>query len=202
MRSLALCLFLCITTAHATGTKPATPATSSTSSARADASSTSGADAVSSSTGGSVGDFHSRGGDLFVLPMQPFMPPMAPLPCPSAHIQQSDLGIAFGLFRYGQGTTDARDCTAITVINSLIDRCQYGRAQSALDLLAARALPGYKADPAVYPDLTPAQCASLKLPPAPPVPVSILTQPTCPAPLVAKPRPTRRAAVAPPAKCS
>lgn len=139
---------------------------------------------TATSAGGSVAD-HSRS-SMWVLPAPVFTPPMAPLSCPQAHIEQSAVALGWNFFSHAQARTDASACTAIIAINSLIDRCQYGRAQRALDLLAARVLPGYEVQPADYPDLTPQHCAALKAPPpsAPPT-LSLIPPPAAVAPVAA-----------------
>jgi hypothetical protein len=129
--------------------------------AEAAAKATSSATASSSASGGSV---QSRSGDLFVLPAPVFVPPMPALPCPAAQVEQQAIGIGWNFVSQSSARTDTRDCTAIIVINSLIERCQYGRAQRALDMLAVRALPGFEVAPTAYPDLEPAACAALKAP--------------------------------------
>jgi hypothetical protein len=129
--------------------------------ADAAAKATSSATATNTASGGSV---QSRSGDLWVLPAPVFVPPMAALPCPAAQVDQQAIGLGWNFFSHSTGKTDTRDCTAIIVINSLIERCQYGRAQQALDLLAVRALPGFETKPAPYLDLEPSACAAIKMP--------------------------------------
>jgi len=126
---------------------------------------TSGASAIIEA--GAAGTYSGDNDNLYVLPAPIFMPPMAPLPCPSAQITQQGVAIGWNFFSHTSGSTDTRDCTAIIVVNTLIDRCQYGRAQRALDLLAVRSLPGFEAVDAGYPDLSPKDCALIKSPPPP-----------------------------------
>ena len=192
--ALAILLLFVAGFAFATEKPTPTPPASITSTTNSSASSMSSANASASSTSGASGtasnglDFN---GHTIVLPTAPFMPPMAPLPCPAAQIQQTDTSGGWGFIRHAQGTTDTRDCTAIIVINSLIERCQYGRAQLALDMLTARALPGFQVASVAYPDLTPSQCAALKAPAITPS-VQIMTSPQCVTPtrtITRKPRP-------------
>jgi hypothetical protein len=176
---LSLVLALACATAYATNKPPvpqpndpaATSTSASTSSATA-GSATSNA-TNGDATGGSalVGGYTSNSdSNLYVLPAPVFVPPMAALPCPAAQIEQEAVAGGWNFFSFSKAKTDTRDCTAIIVINSLIDRCQYGRAQQALDLLAVRALPGFQVAASSYPDLTPKECAVVKTPvPAPAV---------------------------------
>jgi hypothetical protein len=193
-------LLAATTLVFATDKKPTPTPPNATSSSTSSASS---GDAVSTSnatngdaTGGSalVGGYTSNSdSNLYVLPAPVFVPPMAALPCPAAQIEQEAVAGGWNFFSFSKGRTDTRDCTAIIVINSLIDRCQYGRAQQALDLLAVRALPGFQVAAAGYPDLTPKECAMVKAPPAPPAPVAPIIGPglkttECPAPKQQQPK--------------
>jgi hypothetical protein len=172
-----------------TPTPPNATSSSTSSASSGDAVSTSNA-TNGDATGGSalVGGYTSNSdSNLYVLPAPVFLPPMAALPCPAAQVEQEAVAGGWNFFSFSKGRTDTRDCTAIIVINSLIDRCQYGRAQQALDLLAVRALPGFQVAAVGYPDLTPKECAMVKAPPAPPAPVAPIVGPglktaECPAP--------------------
>lgn len=113
-----------------------------------------------------------------VLPAAPWMPPMARVECASAQIDQSDQQVLWGAWRSAQAHTNTSDCTVIALRNAKVETCQYASAKQVEDLLLARHLPAFAAsDSSGYIDLTPTQCAALRAPPAPALPVSLIQVP-------------------------
>lgn len=124
-----------------------------------------------------------------VLPAAPWMPPMARVECASAQIDQSDQQVLWGAWRNAQAHTNTSDCTVIALRNAKVETCQYASAKQVEDLLLVKHLPAFSAaDSSGYIDLTPTQCAALKAPPLPQLPVSLVQVPQ-PEPRACVPRP-------------
>lgn len=124
-----------------------------------------------------------------VLPMAPWMPPMQKVECTLAQVRQTDEMVGWGAWRRADASTDTSDCTVIALRNAKVETCQYASAKQVEDLLLVKHLPAFSAsDSTGYIDLTPTQCAALKAPPLPQLPVSLVQVPQ-PEPRACVPRP-------------
>lgn len=124
-----------------------------------------------------------------VLPVAPWMPPMQKVECTLAQVRQTDEMVGWGAWRRAEASTDTSDCTVIALRNAKVETCQYASAKQVEDLLLVKHLPAFSAaDSSGYIDLTPTQCAALKAPPLPQLPVSLVQVPQ-PEPRACVPRP-------------
>jgi hypothetical protein len=204
-----------LTLANATGSPTPTPAPTPTTTSGADAAATAAArakaeadalaqqqqkqkasaDATLSST--DTSSSRALALSLFVQPPA-FTPPMAQVQCASAHVKQeaSSGWIILGGYSSANSTTDSSDCTLLNIRNAMVKECKYASAKQVEDLLVQKHLPKFApnaqaytkaaGDPG-YVDYTPAQCAVLLTPPAPPP--LVMLQDLIPPPAPEKPCP-------------
>lgn len=138
----------------------------------------------------------SRAWSLF-LPPPAWTPPMSPVQCASANIEQGSTSVVFGGFSTANARTDSSDCTLIQMRNAKVEACQYASAKQIEDLLVRKYLTNYSPSTVAMQDYTDKECAALKastLPKPEPV-VNYVTQ------VVEKPaEPVTCTPPAPPAK--
>lgn len=135
----------------------------------------------------------SRAWSLF-LPPPAWTPPMAPVSCPSANIEQGSTATFWNGFSNVTAKTDSSDCTLIQVRNAKVEACQFASAKQIEDLLVSKYLKNYQPSTVGMVDYTDKECAVLKLAAQPkPEPVvyplaPLADKPAEPAP-AAKPTP-------------
>lgn len=135
----------------------------------------------------------SRAWSLF-LPPPAWTPPMAPVSCPSANIEQGSTAVFWSGFSNATAKTDSSDCTLIQVRNAKVEACQFASAKQIEDLLVSKYLKNYQPSTVGMVDYTDKECAVLKLAAQPkPEPVvyplaPLADKPAEPAP-AAKPTP-------------
>lgn len=104
----------------------------------------------------------SRAWSLF-LPPPAWTPPMAPVSCASANIDQSSTSLVWSGFSNATAKTDSSDCTLIQVRNAKVEACQYASAKQIEDLIVSKYLKGYQPSTVGMVDYTDKECAALKL---------------------------------------
>lgn len=104
----------------------------------------------------------SRAWSLF-LPPPAWTPPMAPVSCASANIDQSSTSLVWSGFSNATAKTDSSDCTLIQVRNAKVEACQFASAKQIEDLLVSKYLKGYQPSTVGMVDYTDKECAALKL---------------------------------------
>lgn len=179
-------------------------------------------DGVSSSSAGGTSDLQSdidvsaaptitdssssRAWSLF-LPPPAWTPPMAPVQCPSANIEQGSTSLLWSGFSNATARTDSSDCTLIQVRNAKVEACQYASAKQIEDLIVSKYLKDYQPSTVGMVDYTDKECAALKTAALPkPQPVIYPLAPLAdkpadpPKPEPVKPEPVKPAAKTPPAK--
>ena len=133
--------------------------------AGAKASSTSHSGVGDVSQGLTTGDDRSRFLSL-VLPPPAYTAPMAPIDGCAAEVTQEAGSITL-LGSRATARTDPTVCHVLAIRNAKVEACHFASAKHVEDLLLAKLLPGYQANPLVLSDLSPAECAALKAPPLP-----------------------------------
>jgi len=136
----------------------------------------------------------SRAWSLF-LPPPVWTPPMAPVQCASANIEQGSTSVGWSAFSTANARTDSSDCTLIQMRNAKVEACQYASAKQIEDLLVSKYLTKYQPSTVAMVDYTDKECAALKasLQAKPEPVVNYVTQ------VVEKPVPAEATCTVPPA---
>ena len=129
----------------------------------ADANAAAAAKQKQTATGGSVNDNSSS--RLYVLPAPIAPPNLGTHACQGAMVDQKGGAAGWSFVSGYRHLVDGSDCTVITLINSLLERCQFGKAERAMELLMAKRLEGYEASRGPFMDnLNPTECALYRSP--------------------------------------
>lgn len=161
-------------------------ATSGPSSAVASGSGTGGSNQLGNISAGNDQSTSSFRSYLVNLPSAVFTPPLPMSTCPQANVDQSAVAIGWNFFSHAKGSVNTDNCTAIIIYNNFLEQCKFRSAHAILNSLTLKILPGFEAEKATWLDLTPAECAALKMPvvfpPVPPVTNYVYVEKTCPTP--------------------
>lgn len=104
------------------------------------------------------------------LPTPVFTPPLPSIAdCPGANVTQDAIAVGWNFFSKAHGEVNTDNCSIIRVYNLYVEACRYESARQVLNKFNDKLLPGVQHPEDKYLDLSPQECAALKLPMKAPV---------------------------------